>query len=407
MMVSVGDNEDLKQGLLEILSHEQASWGPGDFDPQLHNSPQAAESVPSHVEGLSQPAGLCSFSSASPGANIEGPAFLQPEHQSQMRLPPISTAWDPREFDMPHAINPVLFRSPLTQNTQERSAPLHRHDIVNTVKHEHQDYTSYDTQEIYGDHGQNYQAYAHHPQNNWNTFSTNEISPSEHLSPTEIPSAQPYPLPSFGPTTTFPYENSGYSADYSSPNLGAPERAGRTSYLPNEIFQEHTARESWPNARYYQPYEGLQPHRGQYHAQSPTVSYQISTSSMASSLHDSPHDSPSTWGTPLAVAARQPRHEEMAPPPANRGLEVRGHPVALDPVPPFPGNRQATAKQPRSRAAMGLGKFVHGLCGKGFHSRSAVKKHHWGHARAGDTSTTTGCWAKKNKPNREWYADLR
>jgi hypothetical protein len=45
--------------------------------------------------------------------------------------------------------------------------------------------------------------------------------------------------------------------------------------------------------------------------------------------------------------------------------------------------------------------FIHGLCGKGFTSRSRVKKHHWG-AKNDNLETTSGCWAKHNKPNVSW-----
>ncbi|OAG11869.1 uncharacterized protein CC84DRAFT_58093 [Paraphaeosphaeria sporulosa] len=49
------------------------------------------------------------------------------------------------------------------------------------------------------------------------------------------------------------------------------------------------------------------------------------------------------------------------------------------------------------------GGFIHAICGRGFYSRSAVKKHHWG-PRAGDLTTTRGCWAKNKKPNVAWDA---
>ena len=45
--------------------------------------------------------------------------------------------------------------------------------------------------------------------------------------------------------------------------------------------------------------------------------------------------------------------------------------------------------------------FVHGLCGKTFTTRSAVKKHHWG-PKSGDVATTRGCWAAYGKPDRPW-----
>lgn len=45
--------------------------------------------------------------------------------------------------------------------------------------------------------------------------------------------------------------------------------------------------------------------------------------------------------------------------------------------------------------------YVHSLCGKGFSTLTGVKKHHWG-KKANDLATTTGCWAKHNKPDVAW-----
>lgn len=45
--------------------------------------------------------------------------------------------------------------------------------------------------------------------------------------------------------------------------------------------------------------------------------------------------------------------------------------------------------------------FIHALCGKGFATLSGVKKHHWG-KKVNDPATTTGCWAKHNKPDVAW-----
>jgi len=45
--------------------------------------------------------------------------------------------------------------------------------------------------------------------------------------------------------------------------------------------------------------------------------------------------------------------------------------------------------------------YVHNLCGKAFSTLSGVRKHHWG-KKARDLNTTTGCWAKHNKPNAAW-----
>jgi hypothetical protein len=58
----IGDQQDLKQDLMKVLMHGEASWAPDDFDfdqPVVQTSPQ----------------------------------FLLPDHQPHMRLPPISQSW--------------------------------------------------------------------------------------------------------------------------------------------------------------------------------------------------------------------------------------------------------------------------------------------------------------------------
>lgn len=55
----------------------------------------------------------------------------------------------------------------------------------------------------------------------------------------------------------------------------------------------------------------------------------------------------------------------------------------------------------RDITAIKEGPYVHAICGKGFPTKSAVKKHHWG-PKPGDLETTRGCWAKNNKPDVAW-----
>jgi hypothetical protein len=64
MREALGDQADLRQDLMNVLIHTDAKWAPDDFDfdrPGL----------------VARPA----------------PPFLQPDHQPQMRLPPICPSW--------------------------------------------------------------------------------------------------------------------------------------------------------------------------------------------------------------------------------------------------------------------------------------------------------------------------
>ena len=63
IQVVLGDQTDLKQGLMNILLHKDADWGMGDFD----------------------------FASTNPLS--PSPRFLQPIYQPQMHLPSISPPW--------------------------------------------------------------------------------------------------------------------------------------------------------------------------------------------------------------------------------------------------------------------------------------------------------------------------
>lgn len=71
---TLGDCNDLKHDLLEVINHQDARWGPGDFD------------LP---------------------AEQQIPQFLQPVHEPQMRLPSISTLWSPGNQALP-PLSPVL-----------------------------------------------------------------------------------------------------------------------------------------------------------------------------------------------------------------------------------------------------------------------------------------------------------
>jgi hypothetical protein len=64
--------------------------------------------------------------------------------------------------------------------------------------------------------------------------------------------------------------------------------------------------------------------------------------------------------------------------------------------------RQAKKKAEEEQVRPAVeGPYIHSLCGKGFASRSKVKKHHWG-AKLENLETTNGCWAKHNKPDVSW-----
>ncbi|KAJ4989495.1 hypothetical protein SVAN01_05030 [Stagonosporopsis vannaccii] len=70
---TLGEHNDLRQQLMEILMHPVAEWAPGDFDLPTEQPMQSLVK--------------------------SAPQYLQPPHQPQMRLPSISSNW----FPMPQA----------------------------------------------------------------------------------------------------------------------------------------------------------------------------------------------------------------------------------------------------------------------------------------------------------------
>lgn len=68
---------------------------------------------------------------------------------------------------------------------------------------------------------------------------------------------------------------------------------------------------------------------------------------------------------------------------------------------PSQSSQHSSARRRSIRAPRAKGHFVHSICGTPFTTRYAVKKHHWG-SKCDNLQTTTGCWAKNNKPDVQW-----
>lgn len=310
---------------------------------------------------------------------------------------------------MSRAANSMHFRLPSSQYTPDRSVLSQHQSSHNTVDNEQSSYSSYGTLDGNGGRGHIYQTYAQDTLSNWTPFNPNgTLSPAPTLPtptlPTDIPSTQSYVSPTTGPTTSFPYAETGYGADYSSLSFAFPGHGHRTSLPAYEGCQNGSAHGDWPHAGLPPSHEALPTLKGHHQDPSPSMPYQGPNQKLVSLHRNSPRESPSTWGAPLAVPIGQSTIE-MAPPPVQHGSASQRQPLPLVlALPPSDHrkNRLATTEPRKVRAAIGSGQYIHALCGKGFHSRSAVKKHHWGNVKAGDASTTTGCWAKKNKPDREW-----
>ncbi|KAH6865597.1 hypothetical protein BKA58DRAFT_224484 [Alternaria rosae] len=252
---TLGDHADLKQDLLNILFHREADWGVGDFD-----------------FGFRQP-----LEQPSPS-----PQFLQPAHQPQMRLPPISPLW--------HEVGHAYYSQPWSSVT---NGPMLDHVQSPTGNHSNSPAISYQTQ----------------------------------LSPTLSPRK--------GPTTT------------ASPSvLGVPVAVPIGQPIDDM----------------------LPPSKKRRCHQSSTTQAKGKEEPREEDAKIARHMSPSTETTDRLSVPPQPEKKIKE---ANTSSQGRGGP------------------------------YIHGLCGKGFSGRSKVKKHHWG-KKLDDLETTSGCWAKNNKPNVSW-----
>ncbi|KAH9864166.1 hypothetical protein J1614_010100 [Plenodomus biglobosus] len=76
ILLALRDQEDLRRDLLNVLYHRDAQWGIGDFDLEQTTT----QSIPQ---------------------------FLQPVHQPQLRLPPISPSWS-TDNPSTQTINPTI-----------------------------------------------------------------------------------------------------------------------------------------------------------------------------------------------------------------------------------------------------------------------------------------------------------
>ncbi|ORY08551.1 hypothetical protein BCR34DRAFT_393936 [Clohesyomyces aquaticus] len=124
----------------------------------------------------------------------------------------------------------------------------------------------------------------------------------------------------------------------------------------------------------------------------------------------------SEWATIQSQTSPGISPEEVTPhvvsphfTPVNATQSVIGTPDMNDLVTPLlpvaarasVASQSSTTSSRRSSSTQGV--YIHQICGKAFHSRAGVKKHHWGH-KIGDLKTRTGCWNLHRRPDIEWDA---
>ena len=366
---TLGSHHDLKYDLMEILNHKDSQWGPGDFDLPVLSNPQSA------------------------------PQFLQPAHQPQMRLPSMSALWESNKNAL-STVNPEVLSS------SDRYESIEQSNIQEA-------------------------SFSQTGLESWQAPSRAMLSsphsstPSRSLVPVQLTSPGVghigAHLPFSSPNRDESLDPPGYGLCIIPQQPRYKEPWGRNDYSnawiddgPGHFF-EH---EEFHASNQYLPavsYEARSPESAHLHNRSESATiynpHQEHSVARASSPQDGASE-PSMLGNPFAVPIGQPAIDMPPPPPPrkrNRKLSVaqmkaENQHDAYDgrQVPEYNRDEvsQADTKTSRNQPD-GNGLFIHSLCGKDFASRPKVKKHHWG-TKMNDLNTTTGCWAKHNKPNISW-----
>ncbi|RMZ74636.1 cytosine deaminase [Pyrenophora seminiperda CCB06] len=340
--MALGNQEDLKQDLMNVLFHRDADWGMGDFDFSYH-----------------------------PPANppSSNPHFLQPTHQPQTHLPSMS----PTLFGGSQAYlssTPAVSRGYVGDLGYGQSAlqtPSH-FGTPNTFTSPHV------TKPL---------AYAHHMRESYETDTNAQIQRFSHVPKLD-------------------HMRYGWE---------------QTEHEPTPSYNQYWSRESNPVLGRAQSFAShhLDPSALPYEKHEHEVSSPKKEASAAAS--------PSILGVPIAVPVGQLLEDLHEPMRKRRRQDSTAHFQSRDGIPQDTGNvgtgdnepihpenniQSAVPTLPKKEHAethtqerAGSGPYIHNLCGKGFSTRSKVKKHHWG-TKMDDLETTTGCWARNNKPNVSW-----
>ena len=357
----ISNHLTLKHQLMDILSHQDSRWGPADFDiPPL--SPL-------------QPA----------------PLFLQPVHQPQMRLPSMSSLWGP---------NGTVSANQMQLISQEEdnfhAPPMREESQRSTAEYEQ-----------------------------WQDSSYMATRPCTESTPIRVEEFLQRASPRVG-----------HAIVHSSPSV--PTRCGFLQQSPEdgkESVQDPTFADMWHGTDHGSIWAGHRQDQ-QQELQQAFVNRQYSPTA-----HDAAH---SVGGcllpSPIFANEYHPHQEQdFAQPEISRACGSEAHsletPFALHTSQNILENSVSSRKRsrnisvatiktndlpqdqgpaecdPRDMSPNGMGTikkrssgdlpFIHGLCGKAFVARSKVKKHHWG-GKINNLNTTTGCWAKHNKPSAAW-----
>ncbi|KAF1969509.1 hypothetical protein BU23DRAFT_512923 [Bimuria novae-zelandiae CBS 107.79] len=388
------DNFELQQGLFNILNHDDADWEPGDWSQPI-NPPTLPPTV-------------------TPSA----PAFLQPPHEPQLiQLPSLFHTLGGDQTMSHLAINPAGFQS----SSMQPGSVLPRDGQYSAYAAGLGTYSAYGGQQDQSP--PSFQS-AHL---DWspNPFIRNGLSsPAPLMSHASLP--PPYyttgswnrnlnAMPSISA-----YQGSRINSDFQSYTglANNVESQSSTALVPERFHQQRLHDQDWQNGinvdsrwQYEQDHmisERHPPHFTFGAQEQPTpqlVAGQLSSNTLPSLIgtpttgffgRSSLSQDTSYKGQqaePMLIA----QHEQTTV----KGGSLEGAGLSNVGQYTLGCSEQSEKKQSRTSSMSRPGPFIHAICGKGFISRSAVKKHHWG-PKSGDLETTRGCWAKNDKPDVAW-----
>lgn len=358
ILLALGDQEDLRRHLLNVLYHRDAQWGIGDFD----LGQTTAQSIPQ---------------------------FLQPVHQPQLRLPPISPSWS-TDHPSTQTINQTIlsdYSGPHMFGRQYRQ-DSHYEQYGDRMWPPYSHYSSSPISQGYF-----CSSYSNHlrlPAPDFTSRtrlhvrpfpeSINEISQHNVCSTTQSAEMSHTGLnPTHYQESTIGFHESQFEHGHNHRMMN-----GRAS--TNQSSQMFQPGHGFGSSRALTPNSSKPNHTLIKTPKAVPVDQAIVTGPVPSKMHGR--------GASIIDAfldGHQPDNSAGSP-------ETRNS-AGIAQAPP---RKHVDTKAPRWRAEESY-RFIHSLCGKAFSSRYGVKKHHWG-AKNEDIHTTTGCWAKHKKPKVSWDA---
>ncbi|KAL1598980.1 hypothetical protein SLS60_008126 [Paraconiothyrium brasiliense] len=385
----LGDNYELSHDLFDILDHDDAAWGAEDWSQPIK--------PPEHPQTV----------------NPTSPNFLQPTYEPEfIRLPSMFQALGGSSYtSKPRlTVDPTVLRSSSMPYAAEKLTPipyLNGQGLSDSLPSDFEGYSGYHgPQEHFTPPNQglpiswDYNSYMTTGQSSPARLVPSTIGLPQHNVPTHWRQDQ-----TLAPLGAIHHEMDLDRGGQSYNNLGHqqyPQHQWQIDHSMGGVLGYHS--------RQHEQDHGIAERQMLHNA----PSLQSHATPQLASGQLSSNTSPSTIATPTMGVANVPRHfqHELSKAQAqhmanmqtsnNNAIDGSHEEANMNKPWPRPGSTEEEQSRPQPTPKP-EGTFIHSICGKGFHTRNAVKKHHWG-PKAGDLDTIRGCWAKYKRPNIAWDA---